>query len=220
MGRETTDHGRRARRKSRSAGSASAWLWLACALCAVASEIAAQTAVYHSPGDTGANPGQPLQLPVGPWQPLYLWLNAGTTGQTGDRCISGSGRELCGYEVKLTTLGGASFVDFLPAPGVVHRLTPNEFRANGVFALNSALGPVRIGQLKVASSEPGSQVKLQSGVVVLSGLRSESIPQSVMATTPVPEPGRGTMLLSGVLLLVVLTRRRAPSFARRAALRR
>jgi len=174
----------------------------------------AQNMVYHSPNDDGFNPGFALNLPIGPSESLYLYLDAGANGsQNGTACSDGDGRELCGYQVVADALGGAFFVDFIPESNVVHSLTSSQLNANGLFGLNPALGPVRIGELKVGSSGPGSEVMIMGGEAVLAALQIEPIPQSIVANTPVPEPGVGAGLLIGVTVLIGahrVQRRRAP----------
>ncbi len=170
----------------------------------------AQNLVYHSPGDDGVNPGAPLQLPISSNEPLFLYLDVGSFATTsGIACNDGDGREVCGYAVVIDAVGGALFVDFVPEPNVIHRLIPTQLRANGTFSLNPALGPVRLGELKVASSQPGGEVMVMGGEAVLAALQVESVAQSILATTPAPEPGTGALLIGGTLTLCALGRRRA-----------
>lgn len=165
----------------------------------------AQNMVYHSPNDDGVNPGTAVDLPIGPSEPLFLYLDVGSDPTAiGIPCSDGDGRELCGYEVIVDAIGGASFVDFIPDQNVVHLLTPSQLNANGLFALNPSLGPIRIGELRVASSGPGSEVMIMGGEAVLSGLQIETIAMSVVANTPVPEPGLGVGVLLGAFALTAV----------------
>lgn len=175
----------------------------------LATSVQAQNVVYHSPNDDGENPGVALNLPVGPWESLFLYLDTGAIASAnGVPCSDGNGRELCGYEVIVDALGGAFFVDFIPSNGVVHRLTPTQLETNGIFGTNPQLGPVRIGELKVASSQPGGEVMVMFGQAILAGLQTETIPQAIVAVTPVPEPAVALQLVPGALLLAGLARAR------------
>lgn len=174
----------------------------------------AQNMVYHSPNDDEVDPGTSVQLPIGPSESLFLYLDAGNQGsQSGIACNDGDGRELCGYDVKVDAVGGANFVDFIPESGVVHLLTPTQLRANGLFATAPILGPVRIGELKVALTDEASEVVVTGGQVVLSALQIETIAQSVIADAP--EPGFVSGLGWAILGMAAAARRRRAAGARR-----
>jgi hypothetical protein len=175
----------------------------------VASDAHAQNLVYHSPNDDGTNFGFPATLPVGPGSSLFLYLDAGSLASQGGTtaCSDGDGREICGYEIVVDALGSASFVDFLQEQGVVYGLTPTQAQINGIFSLNPALGAVRIGELKVASSDEDGAVLMKGGTVVLAALQVETVPQVMLAT--VPEPIGTLPLLAGIMLMSALGRRRA-----------
>lgn len=179
----------------------------------VSLDARAQNIVYHSPNDDGVNPGFAFELPIGPGESLFLWLDVGSTvSQNGTACNDGDGREICGYEVVVDALGSAVFSDFFPqlgGLGVVHQITPSQLKVNGLFALNPTAGAVRIGELKVEVIDLTSAVMVMGGKVVLAALQVESVSQSNLAT--VPEPGGWLPLLAGAVWLLGLRRRRAPS---------
>ena len=172
----------------------------------VALDGQAQNIVYHSPNDDGVNPGTSAKLAIGPGMSLFLYLDTGSAiTQNGIVCSDGDGREICGYETIIKALGQSFFVDFIPEPGVVHLLLPKEIRINGLFALNPAVGAVRIGELKVASSDALGAVMVMGGEVVLAALQTEPVSQTLMAE--VPEPGGWLPLAVGVVLLIGLRKR-------------
>ncbi|MGD8397120.1 MAG: hypothetical protein PVF43_16750, partial [Candidatus Eiseniibacteriota bacterium] len=74
---------------------------LAPLLLLISAAAGAQVVVYHSPDDDGVNPGVPLQLPVGPWESLFLYVDAGPVGSSGGSiaCFNGDGNEMCGFQV-------------------------------------------------------------------------------------------------------------------------
>jgi hypothetical protein len=184
-------------------------LWVSAMVMLLPLAATAQNMVYHSPNDDGVNPGTALNLPIDPSTSLFLYLNAGSTGsQTGTPCSDGNGREMCGYRVIVDTLGGASIVDFIPDGNIVHSRTSSHLDANGLFALNPVLGPIRIGELRVASTSGGSEVVISGGQVVLAALQIEGIPMSIAANTPVPEPGFVITLGVGVVVLSLASTRR------------
>jgi hypothetical protein len=172
----------------------------------VSLDARAQNIVYHSPNDDGVNPGSTGELLIGPGESVFLYLETGSAiSQVGIACSDGDGRETCGYEAVIDALGQSFFVDFIPEPGVVHQLLPKEVRINGLFALNPAVGAVRIGELKVASSDLQGAVMLMGGEVVLAALQVEPISQSTIAE--VPEPSGWLPLALGVSLLIGLIHR-------------
>jgi hypothetical protein len=189
-----------------------AMLGLVLLLGLVSLEARAQNIVYHSPNDNGVNPGSTGELLIGPGESLFLYLDTGSaTTQIGIACSDGDGRETCGYEAVIDALGQSFFVDFIPEPGVVYQLLPKQVQINGLFALNPAVGAVRIGELKVASSDLQGAVMLMGGEVVLAALQVEPISQSTIAE--VPEPSGWLPVALGAVLLVGLVHRgrRAPS---------
>ena len=167
----------------------------------------AQSVVYHSPNDNGANPGSIYDLPVSTGEPLNLYLDAGVlASQSGTACNDGNGREVCGYEIVVDALGSAYFTNFRPEPNVVYKLTSGRANINGLFSLNPALGAVKIGELTTASSDENGAVMMTGGTVVLAALQDESVPQIMLAQ--VPEPIGSLPLIAGVALLAGLGRRR------------
>jgi hypothetical protein len=172
----------------------------------VALDAHAQNIVYHSPNDDGVNPGSAAKLTIGPGNSLFLYLDTGSAiTQNGIACSDGDGRETCGYETFINALGQSFFVDFIPEPGVVYRLVPKEIQINGLFALNPAVGAVRIGELKVASSDALGAVMVMGGEVVLAALQTEPVSQTLMAE--VPEPSGWLPLAVGAALLIGLRNR-------------
>ena len=177
-------------------------------LSLTAIDARAQNLVYHSPNDNGVNPGVAANLPIGPGESFFVWLDTGSTvSQTGIVCHDGSGREICGYQVVVDALGSAFFVDFIPHSGVVHQLTPNQLQVNGIFALNPTVGAVRIGELKVANGDASGAVMVMGGQVILAALQSEPVSQSTLAF--LPEPSGLIPLMAGMALLAGLHGRRA-----------
>jgi hypothetical protein len=194
------------RRTSKTISRTHLLLGMALVMVLSASEASAQTAVFHSPNDNGQNPLLIHNLPIGPGESLFLYLDAGAiASQNGVPCNDGDGREVCGYDIQVEALGTTFFVDFVPEANVVYNLTPTKVKINGLFSLNPALGAIRIGELKAGSHNDGA-VMMTTGKVVLAGLQVESVPQQMVAS--VPEPIGTLPLMTGIAFLIGLDGRR------------
>ena len=200
---------------TRTAGIGARLVGVALAAFLAANDALAELKVYSSPNDDGIDPGEPLEIPEGsPPESLYLYIDSGSQASgSGVVCSDGDGDELCGFEVTVDALGGTSFVEFLPQLGIIYQLNPTRLRANGLFALDPQAIPRRIGELRVQSATAGGAVSLTAGRAIGAALQSASVPQSLLATTPVPEPSAWLQLASAWLTLLWLARHRARRLA-------
>jgi hypothetical protein len=191
---------------------------------ASAPALAAGPILFHSPADDGQNPGCPLRTEcvlgaASGDHPLNLWLDPGPEAGQG---LCG---DLCGVDAVIEVEGG-SFRGFAAEPGVVQNpacqagtggpgeppclLPPGADRLilNASFAAQGArTGVRRLGRLTVATPPaPLAAAVSVNGVEIVDGaLQPRALPIEIIA---VPEPGRGLLLASGVLLLAALGRRR------------
>jgi hypothetical protein len=168
--------------------------------------VSAAPVVYHSPGDDGNDPGAPATVSE-PSDILYLYLDAGPSASaSGTECNTGSGDEICSWQISLLASGNISITGFTPDPGmdVVSKQTATSLIANGVHATTGRLGPTRIGELQLAVSGSGS-LDLSEGVIVGANLTLKSVSPTALA---LPEPSTTALLMSGVVALLTFGRRR------------
>ncbi len=195
--------------------------WLGAALAA-GPALAVGPTLFHSPADDGSNPNCPLVEACvlgasGGNHPLFLWVDPGPApGQ-------GFCGDLCGVDAVIEIEGGV-FQGFAAEPGVIQNptclagtggpeepdclLPPGTDRLilNASFADQGArFGARRLGRLTVTTPLKPQRVAVSvNGVELLDGaLQPRALPTEIIA---VPEPGRGLLLASGVLLLAALGR--------------
>jgi hypothetical protein len=187
---------------------ASAFLFLLVLLAGVS---AAETLIFHSPGDNGLPAGGSPTVAAGAAQSVFLYINGGAVSSApGTPCDTGSGSEVCGFDLQLTGLSGLTLTGFTADPGanLVSNLSAGEIRLNGLDSLAPTPGAKRIGEL-VVDAPIGGSLDLASGEVVGADLGIEVLSAQTVVTVSVPEPGMAGLLLSGAALLVLLERRRA-----------
>ncbi len=177
--------------------------------------------VFHSPTANGipdANPGQNGEfiLSSGTGLTLDLWIKKGDAPGVSACSSSGSGDVLCGYDVTLMALDGASFVGFSEQDSDKQKFsqTPGVLRIVGVNALSPTDGAQRLGQLVFDNPQSGSvEVKAVSttsqenqAVGANMGDPVEAIDEQVIAA---PEPSGFAQLMSGMVALAGLAAWRA-----------
>lgn len=181
----------------------------------------AQPKLYHSPGSTGSDPGQPPPLDPAT-ETVYLFFDPGSTTTSNgeevcDSSPGGDGDESCGVHFELRVTGDLSIQDFTPEVGVaeVNLSGGNKQLSVALLTTGSPLstGPTRVGTMIVDSSGTsggvGEVTKLDS---VDASLDLQSgVPRQLFQ---VPEPGGLPMLACGGGLLAWLARRRARRAAR------
>ena len=112
--------------------------------------------VYHSPGDTGEDPGQdPPHLPTGSPRTVYLYLDPGPNATTnqGSLCnagaggVGGNGDETCGLHFRIEVSGDLSILGFTPQVGsATSKITGSQLTAAVVTTAQPLPpGPTRIG---------------------------------------------------------------------------
>ena len=163
-------------------------------------------AVYHSVDDDGVPPSSPPILPGSPPVTLFLYLDAGgSISSEGVPCVDGEGDELCGWEFVLRATGSVAIQDFVadPSQDVVARTGSGEFAATGGDAIVGELGPIRLGELRLAPSGNDWSISLAEGTAIDASFGLGSLPAGVIAA---PEPELASQLGAGLLLLLVLGR--------------
>jgi len=161
--------------------------------------------VYQSPADDGVDPGTPFALSGAPTESLYLYVDSGPLASVvGAPCVDGTGDEVCAYRFCVETSDTVGVVDFLPEAGsdIVWRISPTELCATGGKATVGELGPIRVGELILSSTE-GGDAQIVEGEVVSASLTLDGVPLRVLA---VPEPRRPLQLAAGLLFLCVVSR--------------
>jgi len=163
-------------------------------LCAVlvalmpASGRAAVT-VFQDPTNAGTPGAPPVNIPIGGAAvALNVFYQTGSTASTpAVVCLSGTGDEVCGWDVYLATTGGVILQSFTPDTGpgsdVVAAISGNVLRANGGNPINGELGTHRIGQLTVTASSAGT-VTVSGNLYVTASLAAATVtPGASLATT-------------------------------------
>jgi hypothetical protein len=185
---------------------------------------AAPPSLYHSPGDTGVDPGAlvPALPNTGP-RTVFLYLNPGPTATSngGEVCdvgpgeLGGDGDETCGEQFRLVVTGGLSIVSFTPAPGVggIRSMsTGTAFSAAIVTPVDPiAVGPQRIGTLAISGANGSAQLELLETVDASLDLQTGAPRQLFF----VPEPDGRLLVLAGVAGLAGLARLRGALGRRR-----
>lgn len=162
--------------------------------------------VYHSPADDGAPPESPVDVPPGATLTVFLYLDGGSEASPEIRCSTGTGDEVCFWNVVLQTSGTATLSSFVPAAGLVHHLDPGgtSLGINGGDPWRGDLGPRRIGELVLDGGSGGGGLELTSGQAVDSSLGVSALAPALV----VPEPAVGLSLGAGVLMLGLFGRLR------------
>ena len=178
---------------------------LSCLLLAGAA--AAVPRVYHSPADDGVGDPSPPYLPSGGSLTLHLYMDetggSAVPSLPAEVCHTGSGDERCGWDLAIEPEGDLTFTSFTPTGDVVWGLTATRLRFNGGAFDTGELGPVKLGDLVVASTGDG-QVQLTQGTVVDAALLRQSLVSGPIVF--VPEPAMGLALVAGAGLLHGLLR--------------
>jgi hypothetical protein len=141
------------------------WLILISAAASLALPGGARAAVtvFQDPGNTGVPAVSPAAITVGgPSVLLNLWYKPGSTASASNACLSGTGDEVCGWDIYVGATGGVVLQTFTadtqPGSDIVAAITGNVLRANGGNPITGELGPAskRIGTLVVSATAPGS----------------------------------------------------------------
>ena len=140
------------------------WLILISAILGVslAGVGSAAVTVFQDPTNFGTPAGTPAAITVGgPAVSLNLFYQTGTTPSPSNACLSGTGEEVCGWDIHVSTSGpGVVLQSFTPDTGpgsdIVAAISGNVLRANGGIPTTGELGTHRIGTLLVSATAPGS----------------------------------------------------------------
>src|SRR5262245_11459895 len=137
-----------------SEGEAMRRMWVVGLLVAgawlLASPSSAAISVFQDPNNTGPSGAGAAQVPLGGaavslniW---YLQTGAATSG-AGTVCSTGTGDEVCGWDIYIAGSGGVILQSFTPNPGsdIVANISGNVLRANGGDPIAGEIGPHRLG---------------------------------------------------------------------------
>jgi hypothetical protein len=120
--------------------------------------------VFQDPANVG-NPAAPTAVITvgGPAVALNLFYRTGTVPSPSNACLSGTGEEVCGWDIHVSTTNPSvvlqSFTpDAGPGSDIVAAITGNVLRANGGIPTTGELGTHRIGTLLVSATAAGSVV--------------------------------------------------------------
>jgi hypothetical protein len=170
----------------------------------------AEPLVFYSPNDNGIPSGGSPTVPEGGIQSVFLYIDGGAvTSAPGSACDTGSGNEVCGFDLQLSALTGLALSGFNADPGanLVTNLSAGEIRINGLDTIAPTSGAKRIGELLV-DAVLGGTLELTSGEAIGADLGSETLTAQTLVTVSVPEPTVTGLLLSGAAMLALLERRR------------
>jgi hypothetical protein len=187
-----------------------------------AAPAAGMPTLYHSPGDTGVDPGAfPPTLPSGTAHTVYLYLDAGPDPTTlGTVCHAspsgggGNGDETCGLHFRIEVSGDLSILGFSPEVGSATANNTGTQLTAAIVTTASPLppGPTRFGSLQLASGSLGGTGELTLLQAVDADLELQSASSRTLFF--VPEPGRALLLGAGLAGLALLHRLRARRFSR------
>jgi len=171
--------------------------------------LADPPAIYHSANDDGVpTPGPVVIQPNSP-ATLHLYIDGGLTASTGGTCSSGTGDEICGYDIDMNATGGLTLSTFTPRPGVESYLTSTTLGIVGGDPWRGTLGPVKIGDLDVQGPDAAA-LELMSSQAVNAALGIDLVAQSTIALVSAnqisvsgdPAGGQINFTVSGVPLVV------------------
>ena len=184
--------------------AASLMLWIAI----LPSTAAAVVDVFHSPDQSGSNPGSTPEIPGSAAPVLHLYIeNSGAPTSAGTVCEDGNGNELCGYDLTFSPVGGVQFLSFVPAAGVIHAMTADRLRLNAVPAVSGIGSSTFVGDLQVDTTfAVNARIDLQPSEVLDASLNTAALASRTIAT--VPEPGLSLLICSGVVGLILMSRHR------------
>jgi hypothetical protein len=155
--------------------------------------------IFHSPGDDGVPPPGPVVVGSGGPRTLHLFMQTGPTASSnGVVCESGNGDEVCAVEGRISIDGGSTLQSFTPTGDVVFALTASQLRFNGGNPITGDLGAVKLGDLEIQATDPGS-VALSQGASVSAGLALEALTPGTITT--LPEPATPALIATSWLLL-------------------
>lgn len=146
--------------------------------------------VYHSPADDGVPLAAPLDVPPGASLTLFLYLDGGSEPSSEIRCATGTGDEVCFWNVVLQGAGTVTISSFTPNPGILHHQSGATIGINGGDPWRGDLGPRRIGEMEIDGGAFGGALQLVSGEAVDSSLGVSAL----VPTDVVPEPAVGLAL--------------------------
>jgi hypothetical protein len=155
------------------------------------------------------SPDSPISISEGS-STIELFVAAGTNASAdGSACLNGNGGELCAWRIDLEAVGDIQLTGFDPAvpAKTIWNLEGNRLRANGGDSTNGTLDDDAIGTLTVDRSGSGMIrfTSTASNVGVAANLELVPLGGRVVA---VPEPTAFVGLVSGLLGLLILDRRR------------
>ena len=168
--------------------------FVAAALLVVALPALARAAVtvFQDPTNVGT-PGAPPVTIVANAPPvsLNLFYQTGTTPSPSNACLSGTGDEVCGWDIHIGTTGAQVVLGtFTPNPGsdIIAAVTGNVLRANGGIPTTGELGVHRIGSLQVSATGAGS-VTVAGNLYVTAALAAANVTTgNTLATVTVGGP--------------------------------
>ncbi|HTO55721.1 MAG TPA: thrombospondin type 3 repeat-containing protein [Myxococcota bacterium] len=137
-------------------------LSLCAALGAVpAGSLHAAVSVFQDPTNAGTSGAPAVSIPIGGSAvTLNLFYSTGNNASSANACLSGTGDEVCGWDIYVGTTGGVVLQNFVPDTGagsdIVAAISGNVLRANGGNPITGELGAHRIGTLTVAASSAGT----------------------------------------------------------------
>jgi hypothetical protein len=181
--------------------------------------LADPISVFGSPGDDGAPPAGGVYALYGVAnQDIQLWMVGGNVpstspfGPCADR--DSQGGEVCGVQFNVYARNGAILNSWVPDPkwlaeghgGMFFERTPTQLTAQAfVVQPPITVAPRKLGTLRVSSVSAPDADLVVDGEGVAADLSGTQVITQVFAA---PEPGFGTGLVSGVLALGALARRR------------
>ena len=157
---------------------------LVCGVLLAPGVARAGVTVFQDPSNSG-NPAAPAaQIVIGaPAVSLNLWYQqtGGAVSAPSTACLSGTGDEVCGWDVYVSGTGGMVLGAFTPDAGagsdVVGAVTGNVLRVNGGNPISGETGVHRIGSLLVSATAAGN-LNVTGNLYVTAALGSAAVTPS------------------------------------------
>jgi hypothetical protein len=161
---------------------------LVAAMLVLSAPSAGAFEVYHS-NDGGATVASPVTVPIGGSATLHLYYrNPGGASAPNSVCETGTGAEICGWDLRFLATGGIATDanGFVPTGDVVFKRTSGQLNANGGDAINGQSGNVKIGDVAISATGPGT-FHLANGSYVTAALGLGTAGTTLLAVTAAGE---------------------------------
>lgn len=136
--------------------------------------------IYHSVNDDGELTPGPIVLAPNISTILHLYIDGGSSVSSAAVCSSGTGDEICSYDLELNATGGMTLSTFTAAIGVEFHLGTPTLGIVGGDSWRGKLGPVKLGDLALQGPDAAA-LELMPSQAVNAALGIDTIAQTTIA---------------------------------------